>query len=742
MRSPANRWGCGSWGVQEVDICSIVAPITKYAVTVLEPIDIRYHLEKAVYLAMNGRPGPVWIDVPLDVQASPIDETTLRSFDPTEYAHADFIHGTSNIAEEVKRTIEAFNACERPLLFAGNGIRLARAEKEFEELRQYLGVPTVATWCAADLVPSDDSTYVGRPGSVAARGANFALQNCDLLLAIGVRLDFAITGYAPQNLAREAHKIAVDIDPAELGKLHPYLQQPVCADARVFLTELLKHKDQLKPRNIEAWLTRCADWKTRYPVVTDEHRRPEGLVSIFNLAEVLGEEVSPNDRLVVGNSGSGIEIYLLACPTLHSQRLYHTAGLGSMGYAIPMAIAVAIANPGREVIAVDGDGGFMFNIQELETIHRLNLPIKFFVLNNDGYSSIRASQKAYFGAPSIGADRTTGLTIPNLSKVGASYGLGTYVIEDQTGPAGRGSQGAGHARARSVRRQRASRRGARAPPAVLPEARWQLCLQASRRSLPLPAARRVPRQHDREARAGVAAGNPLLPKATALTATGEALSPMPHTYGIMQGRLGPPEDGRFQSFPRQHWREEFARARAAGLDYIEWIHDHYDRGANPIFTADGLAELDALKRKHGIATPALCGDWFMDFPLIRCSPEECAEREQHLHQLIPIAASIGATKIVLPFVDQSKIGTEAEKQQVLGILERALPVAQEHDVELHLEADFNPADFAAFLTRIPHPGLKVNWDSGNSSGLGLCGHGRVCRLRRPHRLRAYQGSLS
>jgi len=424
--------GMRQLGVQEVDICAIVSPITKYAQTILEPNDIRYHLEKAVFLAMNGRPGPVWIDIPLDVQAAPIDETQLRGFDPEEYAHADFLHGTSNVPAEVARVIEAFNACERPLLFAGNGIRLARAEKEFEELRKLLGVPTVATWCAADLVPSDDATYVGRPGSVAARGANFALQNCDFLLAVGVRLDFAITGYAPQNLAREAHKIAVDIDGAELGKLHPYLQQPVCADARDFLTELLKQKSKIKPRSIQAWLDRCADWKTRYPVVTDEHRKAEGLVSIFNLAEVLGTEVSAEDRLVVGNSGSGIEIYLLACPTLHSQRLYHTAGLGSMGYAIPMAIAVAIANPGREVIAVDGDGGFMFNIQELETIHRLQLPIKFFVLNNDGYSSIRASQAAYFGKASIGADKSTGLTIPNLSKVGASYGLGTYVIHDQT----------------------------------------------------------------------------------------------------------------------------------------------------------------------------------------------------------------------------------------------------------------------------------------------------------------------
>ncbi len=424
--------GMRQLGVQEVDICSIVAPITKYAVTILEPNDIRYYLEKAVYLALNGRPGPVWIDVPLDVQASPIDETQLRAFDPAEFAQDASITGTSNVPYEVQKTIEAFNACERPLLFAGNGIRLARAEAEFEELRQLLGVPTVATWCAADLVPSDDPTYVGRPGSVAARGANFALQNCDFLLAIGVRLDFAITGYAPQNLAREAHKIAVDIDAAELGKLHPYLQQPVCADAKAFLTELLKHKNQLKPRDLDAWLARCTEWKTRYPVVTEDHRKPEGLVSIFNLAEVLGTEAKPEDRLVVGNSGSGIEIYLLACPTLHSQRLYHTAGLGSMGYAIPMAIAVSIANPGREVIAVDGDGGFMFNIQELETIHRLNLPIKFFVLNNDGYSSIRASQTAYFQQPTIGADKNTGLTIPDLSAVGQAFKLSTHIIHDQT----------------------------------------------------------------------------------------------------------------------------------------------------------------------------------------------------------------------------------------------------------------------------------------------------------------------
>ena len=186
----------------------------------------------------------------------------------------------------------------------------------------------------------------------------------------------------------------------------------------------------------------------------------------------------------------------------------------------------------------------------------------------------------------------------------------------------------------------------------------------------------------------------------------------------MQGRLSPPEDGRFQSFPRESWRAEIARAKDAGLEYIEWIHDEYGRTANPIFSEAGLAEMDALKSEFGIATPALCGDWFMDFPLVRCSAEELVERERHLHALIPVAKRIGAGKIVLPFVDQSKMTDEAEKAQVRAVLLRALPVAEQYGVELHLEADFGPEELAEFLASVEHPMLKVNWDSGNSSGWG------------------------
>jgi len=193
---------------------------------------------------------------------------------------------------------------------------------------------------------------------------------------------------------------------------------------------------------------------------------------------------------------------------------------------------------------------------------------------------------------------------------------------------------------------------------------------------------------------------------------------MTKSYGVMQGRLSPPEDGRFQSFPRDGWRDEFAKARAVGFDYIEWIHDDYGADANPVFTDDGLRVFDALKTAHGIATPALCGDWFMEFPFVRCTIDERRERVAHLHRSITIAARIGAARIVLPFVDHSSLKTDDEEETALAVLRDALPVAQAARVELHVEADLDPDRFAAFLERLVHPALKVNYDSGNSSGLG------------------------
>ncbi len=427
--------GMRQLGVQEVDTISIVRPLTKYAVTILDPASIRYHLEKAVHLAWHGRPGPVWIDIPLDVQAAPIDENALRPFDPAELPP---VFDAVPLPGQVRETIAALNASERPLLFVGNGVRLARAEQEFRDLWRKLALPVAATWCAADILSAEDPLYVGRPGTLAARGANFALQNCDFLLSIGARLDFAITGYAPEKLARAAHKVMVDIDPAEIAKLHPHIQTPICADAGAFLREMLREADSVAAKPRVAWKDRCADWKTRYAVVLPEHRKPEGRVSIYYLAEVIAEETTAEDVMVSGNSGSAIEIFIFAFPNRTGQRIYHTAGLGAMGFGLPGSIGDCIASgvrsaegQPRRTICVDGDGGFQFNIQELETVARLRLPIKFFVLNNDGYASIRASQANFFGSPQIGCDASNGLTVPDLCKVTAGFGLAAVRIETQ-----------------------------------------------------------------------------------------------------------------------------------------------------------------------------------------------------------------------------------------------------------------------------------------------------------------------
>lgn len=415
-------------GMQEVDIVSIVRPLSKYAVTIDDPSSIRYHMEKALYLAKSGRPGPVWIDIPLDVQAMQIEPEELSGFDPKECEVATSIDLESLVGE----TIRALNASERPMLLAGNGIRLARAEKEFLKLVELLDVPVEATWLAIDLIADDHPLFVGRPGSLAPRGANFAIQNSDFLLTLGARLDRVITGYSPERLARAAHKVMVDIDPSELGKMGDSIQTKVQADAGEFMRVLLRRRSEIQPRNRSAWKRRCADWKNRYPVITDEHRKPQGPVSMYYLAEALQDVLPDNTPIVSGSSGSAIELFLLALRVKPGQRVFHTTALGAMGFGIAASIGVCMANGRRPVVCVDGDGGFQFNIQELETVSRLQLPIIFFVLNNDGYASIRISQTAFFGSPRIGCNPETGQSMPDIGKVAQAYGLKTDTIRDQS----------------------------------------------------------------------------------------------------------------------------------------------------------------------------------------------------------------------------------------------------------------------------------------------------------------------
>jgi acetolactate synthase-1/2/3 large subunit len=286
------------------------------------------------------------------------------------------------------------------------------------------------------MVPDDHPLMVGRPGPLAPRGANFTLQNSDWLLALGARLDLVVTGYAPQNFARAAKKIMVDIDASELRKMRGTIDVPVHANVKDFILEMTRQLGAVIPRERSAWSERWHDWQTKYPIVLPEYRNPPGGVSTYVLGEAISIASAPGDVIVSGSSGAGIEIFCLAVRLKEGQRLFLTTALGAMGNGLPGLVGACLANGRRRTIGVDGDGGLQLNVQELETARRLQLPIKLFVLNNDGYASIRTSQSRYFGRLA-GADASSGVTLPPLRQVVEAYGLPYARIDTDGDLAGR-----------------------------------------------------------------------------------------------------------------------------------------------------------------------------------------------------------------------------------------------------------------------------------------------------------------
>ncbi len=417
--------GVRSRGVQEVDIVSIVRSITKYAATVTDPMTVRYHLEKAIHLATQGRPGPVWLEFPLDVQASQIDPDSLIGY--TAEPNTDVCSG-HELKAKVSEVIRLLNASERPFLLIGNGVRLADASSEMRQIVEALQVPFGLTWPAMDLFPEDHPSFAGRPGPMAPRGANFALQNSDFLLSVGARMDLVLTAFAPERLARAARKVMVDIDANEIRKLAAFLAVPICSDAKEFLRELISQLSAVQSKPRATWKQRCVDWKAKYPVVLPSHREHDAPLSMFYFSEVLCEELEEGDLIVPTSSGNAIETLLLAFKTKKDQRVFITTALGPMGFGLPASIGGCLAHGNRRTICVEGDGGIQMNVQELETVARLKLPIKVFVINNSGYGSMVTMQKAYFGRL-VGADPSSGVTLPDICKVAAAYGLPTRRIE-------------------------------------------------------------------------------------------------------------------------------------------------------------------------------------------------------------------------------------------------------------------------------------------------------------------------
>lgn len=405
-------------GVQEVDIVPMVQHCTKYAVTIERAQDVRRDFERAVYEMLSGRKGPVWLDVPLDIQGAQVDPDVLEGFvpPPATLANSGMI--------DVGHVMGLLKRAERPLLLAGHGIRLAHAAEPFRVLVERLGIPVVTTWNALDLLPWDHPLYVGRPGVVAQRAPNFAVQNCDLLLAIGTRLDNIITAYNPRGFARGAKKVVVDIDPNELAKLDMEIEVPIIADAGRFLAAMLQATDSGKHSQSDArcdtWRERCRSWKHRYQVGSG----PNGhAITHFQAVQAISDAATAGTVFGTGSSGLAVEAFYVGVQNKAGQRIFKTSGFGSMGYGLPAAIGACLGSGGKPTICVEGDGSLMLNLQEFATLRGLSLPICVIVLNNGGYCSIRNTQRNYFQGRFIATDPAHGLWMPEMWKVAEAFDL-------------------------------------------------------------------------------------------------------------------------------------------------------------------------------------------------------------------------------------------------------------------------------------------------------------------------------
>lgn len=413
--------GLRQLGDQEADIISMVKGITKYAVTVSDPQGIRYHLERALHLATSGRPGPCWIDVPIDVQASLVEPDQLRAYEPDEDRFPDAL---DQLPKLVGETLQRLRDAKRPVLLAGNGIRLARAMDGFEKAIRQLGIPVATGWQAIDLLASDDPLYAGRPGDIGNRAGNFSVQNSDVLLVLGCRLSVRHTSHNWKAFAREAFKIQVDVDASELHKPVVNINLPIHCDVGQFLEEMNR---QLAGNVFEAgrhaaWLAWCQERVRRYPVVLPHHRVLKGqLINPYHFVETLFQSLATEDVVVCGDGTANVAGFQAAI-IKKGQRVFCNTGDASMGYDLPAAVGAAVARGRQRVICLAGDGSIQLNIQELQTIMHHRLPVKIIVLNNDGYLSIRTSQANFFKRL-VGESRRSGVSFPDMVKLAKAYGL-------------------------------------------------------------------------------------------------------------------------------------------------------------------------------------------------------------------------------------------------------------------------------------------------------------------------------
>ena len=409
------------WGVQGYDSAKVVEPVTKYATRLYNAEDIAYELEKAFYIADSGRPGPCWIDIPMNVSSAEIDASTLRHFEPP-------VHEPSpELAAQAAEVAALLAKAERPILWLGNGIRLAGAVDKALPLIEATQAPTLVTWAGIDLVDSDHPLVYGRAGLYGQRAANFVLQNCDLIVAIGTRLAIPQVGYEISELARAAQIVHVDIDAGEVEKLTPRVAYPIVADAGEFIDALMAALAEHPVTRQNAWIARCDWWQARYPWVGPEHPEEDGFLNSYAVLSRLCDYLK-DDQIVVTDMGTALLSGHQVMRFKPGQRLMTSTGLGEMGYGLPAALAASFARDKGEVMCLNCDGGMMMNLQELQTIVHHHLPIKIFVFNNDGYLMTKHTQKALFKGRYSGTDPDSGVSCPDYSKVAKAFDMPSFQI--------------------------------------------------------------------------------------------------------------------------------------------------------------------------------------------------------------------------------------------------------------------------------------------------------------------------
>ncbi len=414
-------------GDQETDIISMVKGITKYAITVEDPLSIRYHLEKAFHLATSGRPGPCWIDVPIDVQGSVIDESGLYNFDPEKEGVLPYGQDQS-WKTQLGAVLERMFSAKRPVIMAGTGVRLSGSADLFNELIPRWKMPVVTAFSAHDLVADDNPYYSGRPGTIGDRPGNFCVQNADALLVLGCRLNIRQVSYNWKSFASNAFKIQVDVDPFELNKPMVVPDMAVCADLKDFLKALIEMQVP-EQQSDGRWLAWCQERRRRYPIVLPEYYQKTQPVNPYCFIDKLFQ-LLPENQIIVCANGTACITTFQGARLKKGQRLWSNSGSASMGYDLPAAIGACVADGRKEVICIAGDGSIQMNLQELETIVSNELPIKIFVMNNGGYHSIRQTQTNYFPDNIVGCGVESGLGFPDFEKLSHAYGLKYFRVSN------------------------------------------------------------------------------------------------------------------------------------------------------------------------------------------------------------------------------------------------------------------------------------------------------------------------